>query len=426
MKTNIENFYRSLVDKRAHASLIYFTSATILLISIGGIVSSTTIGLLILLGLLTIFFDATVRENLFEAKNLGPLTLLLGGVLVWQGLGLIFRSPADKQAASVLGSALGIAMLLPLLFAAARRDPEFLNRLFKVLFALGCLAAAISLARYFIFIGKDGQLSISDFRKARLVPIGRANHQILGSGGLAACFFAGLAIYPNALLKQKRLIVAGLLLITATIALTQSRGPLIAMGLALVTAYGLELFRTPASRIRAGLVLALLCFAIPVTLIVAEPWIKDLACISELSICRPSNRQEVWSIVLSMIQERPWFGIGPTFRFPNGAVSHPHNGMLGLIFYFGLPMALLFFGIIVFAVKRAAATPPSPSRTFALLGIFFSISFVATDLSNPFAFVNTLYLYLWLPVFIGSLLGSLPQNDRPGRVNAESSVGASV
>lgn len=426
MRARFEGFYQSLVDRKAHALLIYLTAASILLISIGGVVSSTTIGLLVLLGLLTICFDATIREDLLSPRSLGPLTLLFACVFLWQGLGLLFRSPADKQAASVLGSAIGIAALLPLLFAAARRDPDFHDRLFKVLFALGCLAAAISLARYFIVLGKDGHLTMSELRRVRLVPIGRASHQILGSGGLAACFFAGLAIYPKAASGQKGLIAAGLLLITATIALTQSRGPILALGLAFTAAFIVERLRSPALRIKAGLLLALLCFIIPVTLIIVEPWIKDLACRSELSMCRPSNRQDVWSTVIGMLWERPWLGIGPTFRFSGGAVSHPHNGLLGLTFYFGLPMAVLFFGIVAFAVKRTAAASQSPSRTFALLGIFFSMCFVATDLSNPFAFVNTLYLYLWLPVFIGSLLGSLPQDGRPAPVSAGGAVRASV
>lgn len=413
MKARFKHFYQSLADRKAHALLIYIISATILLVSIGGVVSSTTIGLLIVLGALTLVFDAETRGALLEPTKLMPLTILMGGVLVWQCLGIAIRTPADKQAASVLGSAIGIAMLLPLLLAAMQLDPEFRNRLFKVLFVLGCIAAAISLARYAMVLGKDGRFSINELLRERLVPIGRANHQILGAGGLAACFFAGLAIYPKGSLRQKCLTAAGLLLIAVTIALTQSRGPMLAMGLALVATCILELFRTPATRVPAGLVLAALCFAIPVTLIVAEPWITAWACTSHLSMCRPSNRQDVWGIVAGTIQERLWFGIGPTFRFPGGAVSHPHNGILGLVFYFGLPVAILFLGIIAFAVKRAAAAPPSASRTFALLGIFFSMSFVATDLSNPFAFVNTLYLYLWLPVWIGVLLVLAPQDDAP-------------
>jgi O-antigen ligase len=411
MKARFERFYRFLADQKAHALLIYITVATILLVSIGGIVSSTTIGLLVILGILTLVFDADTRGALLDPKKLLPLTIFVGGVLVWQCLGIAIRTPTDKQAAEVLGSAIGIAMLLPLLLASLQRDPEFLNRLFRILFVLGCLAAAISLVRYAIILGKDGRVSVNELFAERLVPIGRASHQILGSGGLAACFFAGLAIHPKAALRQKHLILAGLLLIAITVVLTQSRGPILAIGLALVATSILELFRTSAKRVSAGLVLAALCFALPVTLVIAEPWLKAWACTTHLSMCRPSNRQDVWSIVSGMIQERLWFGIGPTYRFPGGAVSHPHNGILGLTFYFGLPMAFLFLGIIAFTVKQAAAALPSPSRTFALLGIFFSMSFVATDLSNPFAFVNTLYLYLWLPVWIGALLVLAPHDD---------------
>ena len=162
MKARFEHFYRLLADRKAHALLIYVTAATILLVSIGGIVSSTTIGLLVVLGILTLAFDANVRGALLDPKKLMPLMILMGGVLVWQCLGIAFRTPTDKQAATVLGSAIGIAMLLPLLLAAQQRDPQFRGRLFGALFVLGCIAAAISLASYAIILGQDGRFSINE------------------------------------------------------------------------------------------------------------------------------------------------------------------------------------------------------------------------------------------------------------------------
>lgn len=414
MKDHLRQFYQSLAARDAQAALLYATAATILLVSIGGIVSSTTIGLLVGLGLLTILFDRDIRDDLIAPRRLLPVTLLMGGVLIWQALGIVARSPVDVKATSVLGSAVGIAMLLPLLLAAMRRDPGFSTRFLKILVILGSIAAVVSLARYAFVILEDGRVSAAELSRFRLVPIGRASHQILGSGGLAACFFAGLAIYPKAPGRDRRLIVAGMVLMAVTVAFTQSRGPLLGMGLAVGAAGLLSLFRTGRTRVWIGLSLAALCFAVPVLLVLTEPWIKALACASPLSLCRPSNRQDVWSIVSGMIQESPWFGIGPNFRFPGGSVSHPHNGLLGLAFYFGLPMVALFLGIIALAVTRAAAARPGPARTFALLGLFFSMSFVATDLSNPFAFVNTLYLYLWLPVWFGSVLDLAPQEGPAG------------
>jgi O-antigen ligase len=406
MQAKIEAFYELILARKAHAFAIYFTVATILLISIGGIFSSSTIGILTILGLLTFQFDTTACKALINPKVLLPIILLLGCVLLWQGLGLVFRDPTDPGAASVLGSAVAIAMLLPVLLAAMQRDASFRDRLLTVLFVVGTVAAVVSIARYFIILEDSRRLTLKGILHSRLVPIGRASHEILGSGGLAACFFAGLALYPKAPLHHRRLIPVGLVLIALTIAMTQSRGPMIGMSLAIVATCIVTLFRSPGGRAGSALALTPMCFLIPVGMIASEPWIKSLACTTKLSVCRPSNRQDVWSTVVGMIQERPWFGIGPSFRFPEGAVSHPHNGILGLIFYFGMPMGFLFLGIIAFAVSRAAKSPPSASRTFALLGIFFSMSFVATDLSNPFAFVNTLYLYLWLPVFMGAILGS--------------------
>jgi O-antigen ligase len=406
MKSSVEEHYRSIAARGAHAFALYFTASTILLVSIGGVFSSTTIGLLAILGILTLYADDPAREELLTSRGLRPLMLLLGCVIIWQSLGVLIRHPADSGAVSVLGSAVAIAMLLPVLVAAMQRDPDFQDRFLSVLFILGCIAAFLSIGRYFFILHDSGHWTVKGILQSRLVPIGRANHQILGSGGLAACLFAGAAIYPGGSLRRKALIMVGCIVIALTIAMTQSRGPMIGVGLAIAATCTVALFHSLKAKRTAALILAPICFIIPVGVIATEPWIKGLACTSNLSMCRPSNRQDVWATVINMIQERPWFGIGPTFRFPDGAVSHPHNGILGLIFYFGMPMGFLFLGIIAFAVSRAAKSPPSASRTFALLGIFFSMSFVATDLSNPFAFVNTLYLYLWLPVFMGAVLGS--------------------
>ena len=267
MKDHLRQFYQSLAARDAQAALLYATAATILLVSIGGIVSSTTIGLLVWLGLLTILFDRDIRDDLIAPRRLLPVTLLMGGVLIWQALGIVARSPVDVKATSVLGSAVGIAMLLPLLLAAMRRDHGFSTRFLKILVILGSIAAVVSLARYAFVILEDGRVSAAELSRFRLVPIGRASHQILGSGGLAACFFAGLAIYPKAARRDRRLIVAGMVLMAVTVAFTQSRGPLLGMGLAVGAAGLICLFRTGRTRVWIGLSLAALCFAVPVLLV---------------------------------------------------------------------------------------------------------------------------------------------------------------
>ncbi len=407
--------YQQIAAYRAHVAIICLVMTSVLLVSTGGVVSSAVMFLVVIGGLASLTFDPETREALLGPGGVRLLVCLLALVLLWQGLGVVLRTPTDLKATAVLGSAFGITMLLPILVAAAKRETKLWSQLLLVLFGLGCIAAIASLLRHFIMLGSVANLSLSGLLRERLIPVGRATHQILGAGGLAPCFFAGLALYPRARLHRRGLIIAGLLLIALTIILTQSRGPILGICLAVPAAYSAERLNASPLRTSIAFALTLLCFLIPVSLIVMEPWVKDLVCTSQISICRSSNRQDVWASVAQMVTERPWLGIGPTFRFPEGSVSHPHNGLLGLIFFFGLPMGVLFVGIVWAALKQTLKAPRSIERTFALFGIFFSVSFIATDLSNPFGFVNTHYLYLWLPIFVGSIAGSLYRDGADSR-----------
>jgi O-antigen ligase len=411
MEKKIASLYQKATGFHLQAKIIYLMIATILLVSIGGVVSSTVMCLLVIAGLAALLFDPAVRAILLDPDTLRPMVCLLVLVLLWQGLGLFFRNPVDLKAAPVLGSAFTITLLLPTLVASAKGEDSFWRRLLIVLFGLGCIAAAASLARYLVVLGKPHGSWVTGLTRERLIPVGRASHAILGAGGLAATFFAGLGLYGQASRRQKGGIIAGLALIALTIVLTQSRGPILGAGLAMLSTLCVERVSAPRFKLHTAVAWALLCFLIPVGLIVMEPWIRDLMCTGSSTICRPSARQGVWTSVLQLILERPWFGIGPTFRFPNGAVSHPHNGFLGLIFFFGLPMGVLFVSIVALAMKLTLKAGHGAARTFALLGIFFSASFMAADLSNPFAFINTHYLYLWLPIFVGVVAGSVLGTD---------------
>jgi hypothetical protein len=149
-------------------------------------------------------------------------------------------------------------------------------------------------------------------------------------------------------------------------------------------------------------------------MILTEPWLKSLLCSDEGGFCRPSARQDVWFASAALVADKPWFGVGPGFRFAAGTVPHPHNGLLGLTVFFGLPVAALFAGIVALAVTRAAAAGAGPARHFALAGAFFSAGFLGTDLANPFGYLNTHYLYLWLPLMLGACLaGSLVGTAEP-------------
>jgi O-antigen ligase len=241
--------------------------------------------------------------------------------------------------------------------------------------------------------------------------VGRAGHEIFGAGGLAAGAFAGLALWPQA---RNRLVQgAGIVLILFAVVLTQSRGPILAFGSATLAATAVGAMKGTRAR-WVSLLGVGICFAIPVAMILTEPWIKSLLCSGEGGFCRPSARQDVWFASAALVADEPWFGVGPGFRFAAGTVPHPHNGLLGLMVFFGLPIAMLFISIVALAVTRAAAAAVGPARHFALTGAFFSAGFLGTDLANPFGYLNTHYLYLWLPLMMGACLaGSLIGTAEP-------------
>jgi hypothetical protein len=44
-------------------------------------------------------------------------------------------------------------------------------------------------------------------------------------------------------------------------------------------------------------------------------------------------------------------------------------------------------------------------RFFGLASLIFSFGYMGADLSNPFAFFNTHYLFMWFPIFLVSVRG---------------------
>ncbi len=331
-----------------------------------------------------------------------PLSWLFAAIVAWQALGALLRSPGATEDAIALANSATIAMLLPVV-AVAARDKGALTRLLLVLFVFGTVAAILSLALY-VNAGLRGANLLQEVLSHRLVPFGRARHAILGAGGLAAAFLAGFSLLRSGSVSRLPAGV-GLSVIGLTLLLTQSRGPVISTALAVLALLWLARLAPGRSHV-ASIGLALACFAVPVALVLAEPWLTNLFCTDQTGVCRPSSRQDVWIAVAGMILERPLLGWGPSFRFAEDAVGHAHNGVLGTAFYFGLPVAALFLGVVGYALTRGARMRKGPVRDFALGGMFFAAGFLGSDLPNPFAFFNTHYLFLWLPVTLAVVAAS--------------------
>ena len=410
-----------------HGAVILFVAGSILLVG-SGTFFSAILFLVTYFGCIAVLFDPSIRRALGDPTSLALPIVLLGSILIWQTIGTLVREPAmmsqsnDLISFSALGNTLGIVMLLPVFAAAFHYDPCFMKRLLMVLFGVGCLAATISLGFYAVRISESVGVSWETLSSERLVPIGRARHAILGAGGLACSFFAGLALWKAASPPVRGLIAAGVIVILTTIMLTQSRGPIIGLCLATGATFLTMHVQQPRMRVAVALTFAAMCAVAPATLVLIEASVQTaLSCGANIGMCRNSLRQEVWATVVSMIPERPWFGIGPTFRFTQGTI-HPHNGILGVSFFFGIPVAVLFITLIIIAVIRSVRAPIL-GQAYGLSGILFAIAFLSTDLPNPFSFINAHVLFLWFPILTALVLGSpylLPKSTRPNGVHTRS------
>ncbi len=267
------------------------------------------------------------------------------------------------------------------------------------------LIAGVAVACCLLAVAVD----LSDGRMAkRLTFLGRASHPIFGAGAISAGLLAAvtLLIYRPA---NRTLLVMGALaamiaVLSGAVFLSGSRGPMIAVAIALVA--------TPV-------VLALnwrwlfvtmpfAAWAAVSSTVLLEPVIKHYLCPAIQFACRRSQRQDVWVHSLEQIGEHPLWGSGYGFRFEG--VPHAHNGFLGVGLNYGLVIFLLFACLLGCAAANIRKFESRQERFFLLAMLTFAGGFMGSDLSDPMRFFNTHYVFLWLPLFI-ALIG--PEADRP-------------
>jgi O-antigen ligase len=237
----------------------------------------------------------------------------------------------------------------------------------------------------------------------RLIPLGRAGNPIPGAGGVAIALIAAAALWREQGIRRGQELALALALaipLIAALVWTQSRAPIVAVCLALPLAFGL--YRRGAFAVLIACVGTWLAVT---GLILFEDPLKTLVCGFGNGWCRPSYRTEIWDWVLDQIAAHPVLGSGPSFRFSKEWMSHAHNGLLGTALYFGL-VGLAAFGVMIAIYARNLIRQPDGAlRFFGLASLIFSFGYMGADLSNPFAFFNTHYLFMWLPIFLVSVRG---------------------
>ncbi|MFC5420593.1 O-antigen ligase family protein [Bosea eneae] len=324
-------------------------------------------------------------RNLLRAPLPRPLAWALAsvaGFCAWTAASLAVNRVAAGPAAESLTS----FVLIGLVLLAGRRLLACCSLAFicRSLLVVASVSATASLVLH-----TASGLPWSE----RLVPLGRPGNAILGAGGLSIALIAAMTLWRSG--RPLAMLAIAAAPIVVTLVLTQSRGPLIALLIALAAAQ--TPLRTQPGRLFGT---ALLAWALTTSLILVEPYLRAQFCADDQSFCRPSARLEIWSWAIANLAEHPLFGLGPTFRFDSIVLNHPHNSFLGMAMFFGLP-ALAAFIALAYAYCLRLTQAGGQLNYFCSAALVFSFAYMGTDLPNIFAFANMHYLFLWLPVAFG-------------------------
>jgi O-antigen ligase len=277
-------------------------------------------------------------------------------------------------------------------------DRRFFDRFLLLVVCCAAAGSAFSVGRYVLH---DHVLY------PRLLPIGRADHEILGA------LVYGLAGITCLYLWQRTakwywhsMLVVIVLLIGIMILLTQSRTPIAVYGFCISA--GLLLFSKKPIRVLGLVAIASLGFAI---FLLFNPSLQlPLKHIFVSLLERgDSYRLFLWQQAIEKIQQHPWFGNGMQTRLisPIGSPSayNPHNIYLATALYLGIPCALVFIFLIGWCVYFSLQAILARRKKGILAALFLCQGLLSgiTDHAQLVKVPGPLWLIFWLP--IGFVIG---------------------
>jgi len=224
----------------------------------------------------------------------------------------------------------------------------------------------------------------------RAIHLGRMRDPNMYGISLGLAFLSGLWLYYETKGLAKYATALAVVLLLAGMIYTQSRGAVIALGVPvlflMINHYRPQRNLFFWAMLNLGFISALVGFEDLIAKTLCQ-WIA-------LPRCTSSARFEIWVWTYDLLKDFPLLGVGAGFRFPQEGQSSPHHILWGTALYFGIPIMLAFVATLYRITKHVEPHAPLISA-FLILGC----GFMATNLAQPFAFINWHYLFLWLPVF---------------------------
>lgn len=282
-------------------------------------------------------------------------------------------------------------LVLLILFVAATiefswRDEHFNRRLFACLSIVAPLAAATSILAFY---------ATHSFGTERLTGLGVLNHPITAAYFYAIValitFFAVLESTSSRLLKG--LLLGALAILLAYVVLTASRGPMLALCVAVVAGAVLTRNRLLiAGFVVVGVTLALIGI------------VQDVGPYNVLA--RASNhRVEIWLGILDRIAENFWFGNGikadaAVLMSNGGTARHAHQLFLGNHFYGGVPATVLLLILLATAARVAIRHFLKTGQVVHVTLLVFVVVAGMVDFGVFLRSPNLIWFYFWFPVVL--------------------------
>ncbi len=296
---------------------------------------------------------------------------------------------------------------------------KYLEVFFSVLTVTGLIFAMASIAVF-----------LADGSESRLLPIGRAHHQILGASvygfiGIISLYLFYIANGENIFITAKKIFyIMTILVIFIMILLTGSRGPMLSYIICIATG----IFIYARSPLKTKLYYIFLSIAVLGS-------IAYFITISEHSYIHSyfkslidrgsAQRLDLWKLTLSEIKLQPFFGYGLNARL-NHIYYAPHNIFLGSAYYLGLTGMVLFLSLTIITFIKSCRITRCKHELSSVHGVKYSKFILLLlmhaylsgffDNSQLIKGVSPLWIIFWLPVAMA--ISNLKPSLAPVQVGA--------
>lgn len=318
-------------------------------------------------------------------------SLIFRFAMIWLGylsLTLIWSDDVElRNIEAVIRGFVWIGAFFVVTIVLSQQKQIFPVNLFVLVAFVATAAAVIAILQFY---------SAHEFPVHRLIGIGQLSGNSVASGifyGIAALSTAFGLVAREEPAPVKILYGAMLAVLLAALALTGSRGPLLAVALAILT--GL------AAAGRWALLLAVLTAGLA---LVGFGAFTDMGSYDFLN--RGSSlRFEIWSLTWERILDEFWFGHGiaadPSVTLANGYVfNSPHQLYLANHFYGGVPATVLLILVLTVAARAAYRQVRSSGEFVYAALLIFLVIVGMFDLNKTIKSVNLVWIYVWFPLVL--------------------------